>query len=216
MEKRQDGGSGGHRDLAQDSCMLCVRVCLRQELLEGPRGTAEGLLEPGQGDSVAAPKSRLLGNCVGVPGRLVPPPPTLPSTSESSVELRPFPGRQAGAATWPGLWAWGKHVLGTWLSPELVPPFGSGWGAVGDELRPREAGPGPATSSLTKRGAPPPPAARRDGGVLPPPPRPRGSGPICTSVLANERGELAQPLPPLIPHPHSEYLGGERNAEWTF
>lgn len=109
--------------------MVCVRACLRQELREGPRGAAEGLPEPGQGDSVAAPESRLLGNCAGAPRPLVPP--TLPSTSESSVELRPFPGRQAGAATWPSLWAWGKRVLGTWLSLELVPPFGSGVGSGG-------------------------------------------------------------------------------------
>lgn len=40
-------------------------------------------------------------------------------------------------------------------------------------------------------------------------------GPIYTSVLANT-GELAQQLPPLIPHPHSKYLGIKRKAEWTF
>lgn len=149
----------GVMETSPKTAAWCACTCACAKNSRGARGAEEGLLEPGQGDSVAAPENRLLGNCAGVPGPLVPPPPTFPSTLESSVELRPFPGRQAGAATWPGLWAWGKRVLGTWLSLELVPPFCSGWGAVGDELRPREAGPGPATSPRSRsEGLPLPPA----------------------------------------------------------
>lgn len=172
--------------------------------VRGARGNEEGLREPGRGAAWLSPRT---GFSATVQGARAPGAPTLP----------PFPGTRAGAATWPGLCAWGKRVLGTWLSPELVPPCGSGWGAAGDELRPREAGPGPATSPRSlSEGLPLPPRACRDGGGLPPPP-PQARGLWAhLHFCAGEGRELAQPLPPLIPHPHSEYLGVERNAEWTF
>lgn len=43
----------------------------------------------------------------------------------------------------------------------------------------------------------------------------RALGPIRTSVLAKAR-ELAQRLPPLIPHPHPKCLRIERKAQWTW
>lgn len=137
--------------------------------VRGARGNEEGLLEPGRGAAWLSPRT---GFSATVQGARAPGAPT----------LLPFPGTRAGAATWPGLCAWGKRVLGTWLSPELVPPCGSGWGAAGDELRPREAGPGPATSPRSlSEGLPLPPRACRDGGGLPPPPP--GPGALGPSAL---------------------------------
>lgn len=78
--------------------------------------------------------------------------------------------------------------------------------------------PGPTTSVTPVRGSHPVLSsclAPCGGGLVFPPGHGGDLGPIYTSVLANT-GELAQQLPPLIPHPHSKYLGIKRKAEWTF
>ena len=114
----------------------------------------------------------------------------------------------------------GSSSPGTWLSLKLVPPLRLlGWGVVEGELWPG----GPLGRVAPRpvawvRGSPPVLSSRPapcEGGLVFPLGHGGALGPICTSVLA-KAGELAQQLPPLIPHPHSKYLGIKRQAEWTF
>lgn len=173
-----------------------------------PELPEEGLLCWGHGDSGVTAKtevkSRLLGNCTshsGHPGLLVPL--HAPAHGRERRGARAHPGkmvpRQPRGA---GPLCFGEAALGTRLSLKLVPPFGSGGGRGGMNCGPEKPRPGPATSprSLARRGAParpplwPGPGWRR-AAVFPQ--DTRGSGPHLHFCA----GELAQPLPPLIPTP---------------
>lgn len=166
-------------------------------------------------DCKAVLQSGLLGNRASHSG--APRAPRVASTFLPTAEQRgQSPSWEGGVrrhvawASLPG----GKQSLGTRLGLRLVPPSDSGGGAAVGALRP-----GACHVPSLSEGLPPPPLPpalpRMEEGCCSPPGSRGALGPICTSVLANA-GELAQPLPPLIPRPHSKYHGIKRKAEWTF
>lgn len=196
VKKPGDGGVTGVTEASpRTAAGLCGRVVRARRRAEGPRGLGSRTQRvPTAG---AAPAAR--GS---------------PCPSDGRVGRGPALGRwRRGGHVAPAPAPAGSASLGTWLSLH-GPPSASG---VGDELQPREPRGQGLPRLLTRRGAPAPsfPLPCPDGGGRAPAPRTRGAlGPICTSVLA-DAGELAQQLPPLIPHPHPKYLGIERGAEWT-
>lgn len=214
VKKPLDRGPGGHAQRPRPAVCGRVGVC--------PEGAARGRWCRGRGDSGCRLRglSFRVGFSAAAPatqGRPEPHAPLHTAAHIRAARAASLLGRWGEAPRGLGLSAWREAVSGNSAGPQAParPTLRLwGWGGGGGELRPGACHVPSLSEGLPPPSLPPALPGMEEGWRFPP--GSRGAlGPICTSVLANA-GELAQPLPPLIPRPHSKYHGIKRKAEWTF